>query len=80
MLDTIGWLYYRLDKIEHSSKFLARAVATDEKIPAEINYHYGVVLLKTGNKAQAKVELTKATASGAQYPAFDDAKKLLAGI
>jgi tetratricopeptide (TPR) repeat protein len=80
MLDTIGWLYYRLDKIEQSSKFLAKAVATDEKIPAEINYHYGVVLLKTGNKAQAKVELTKAVAAGAEYPALEEAKKLLAGI
>lgn len=80
MLDTIGWLYYRLNKIDLSVTFLAKAVSSGEKIPLEVNYHYGAALLKKGNKAQAKTELTKATVAEANYPALGDAKKLLSGI
>jgi hypothetical protein len=38
------------------------------------------LLAQTGNKADARRELVLATGDGAQYPAIDDARKLLAGL
>ncbi len=80
MLDTIGWLNYRLGKTEQSVSFLAKAVTADDKVSPEVHYHYGAALLKSGNKPLAKTELTKAVAPEANYPSLPEAKKLLSGI
>jgi len=80
MLDTIGWTYYRLNKLDLAQATFARAISTGNNVPAEIHYHYGATLLKAGNKSQAKVELTKAVSNDAKGPDIDDAKKLLSTI
>ncbi len=79
VLDTMGWIYYRLNKNDKALSLLSRAVV-GEKIPPEIHYHYGAALLKSSNKPQAKIELQKATAENAKYPAIVEAKKILTGL
>ncbi|HUY68713.1 MAG TPA: tetratricopeptide repeat protein [Alphaproteobacteria bacterium] len=80
-LDTLGWVDYRLGKIDEARIFLARATADGTASP-EIYYHYGAILLKAGARKQAKVELEKALAGGgaAFYPGLDDARKMRAGL
>jgi tetratricopeptide (TPR) repeat protein len=80
MLDTLGWLYYRLDKMDQAVSTLAKAASATDKVAPEIYYHYGAALLKSGNKSQAKIELTKAVSADAKYPALEEAKKLLNSI
>ena len=57
--DTLGWIYYQRGIYEAALSALRQA---SEKLPtnAEIRYHYGMALLKTGDKDGAKQELTTA--------------------
>ena len=77
--DTLGWIYYQQGIYEAALSALRQA---SEKLPAnaEIRYHYGMALLKTGDKAGAKRELTAALAGTPTFEGVDDAKKALAGL
>ncbi len=51
ILDSMGWVYYRMGNIEKSLSFLKQAYA---KFPdPEVAAHYGEVLWQTGNKEEA---------------------------
>ncbi|HWT99002.1 MAG TPA: tetratricopeptide repeat protein [Terriglobales bacterium] len=76
LLDTVAWIYYRLGQFQTAASFMQRVMANADVTP-QMRYHYAAVLLKQGNKQEAEVELKKATASGASYPGFDDAKLML---
>lgn len=76
LLDTVAWIYYRLGQYQAAASFMQRVMANADVTP-QMRYHYAAVLLKQGNKQEAAVELKKATAAGASYPGFDDAKLML---
>jgi len=80
LLDTLAWLYYRQNNLDQALPIMERAVNGQKDVPAEIHYHYGVMLAKLHKNAEAKAELEKATVAGADYPALEDAKKLLASL
>jgi tetratricopeptide (TPR) repeat protein len=76
LLDTLGWVYYRQDNLTQAVTILERAVAAG-KVPAQVHYHYGAVLLKLGRKDLAKEQLQQATQTAETYVGLDDAKRML---
>jgi tetratricopeptide (TPR) repeat protein len=79
LLDTLAWVYYRQNNIEQAETVMKQAVSIDAKLklPAQMHYHYGAILAKSGHPAEAKAELQQATADNATYPGKDEAQKLL---
>jgi tetratricopeptide (TPR) repeat protein len=78
LLDTLGWVYFRQGNLHLAQTILERALGQNgDKLPPQIHYHYGAILMKSGQTDKAKAELAKAVVEGAKYPGIDDAKKLL---
>jgi tetratricopeptide (TPR) repeat protein len=57
-LDSLGWVYYRLDKVELAERFLKRALLFAASDPT-IHEHLGDVYEKTGRVAEALAEYEK---------------------
>jgi predicted Zn-dependent protease len=76
LLDTVGWVYFRLGNMAQASTFLARAAAGGQ-VPAQVHYHYGALLLKEDQKALAKEQLQLAVQAPQKFAGQDDAKHLL---
>ncbi|HVI52551.1 MAG TPA: tetratricopeptide repeat protein [Candidatus Sulfotelmatobacter sp.] len=77
LLDTVAWVYYRLDNVPQALTLIERIPNADH-LPQQIHYHYGAILLKAGRKDQAKRELQDALADPAStYAGVEDARKLL---
>jgi tetratricopeptide (TPR) repeat protein len=79
-LDTLAWIYYRQGNNQQAQVIMERAIATKAKLPPEVHYHYGAILVKADKPQAAKAELKQATVEGANYPGLDEARKLLAGL
>lgn len=79
LLDTLGWVYYRLGDMPQATTLLARA-ATAENAPQQIHYHYGAVLLKDNQPDLAKQQLEIAVKDNPKYPGADEAKRLLGSL
>jgi Flp pilus assembly protein TadD len=77
--DTLGWILYQRGIHQQALALLKEA---SEKLPtnAEVRYHYGMVLLKTGDKAGAERELTQALAGTPTYDGVEEARKALAEL
>jgi tetratricopeptide (TPR) repeat protein len=76
LLDTVGWVYFRLGNMAQAQTFLSRAAAF-QNAPAQIHYHYGALLLKQNQQQQAKEQLQIAVKDTRKYPGSDEAKRLL---
>ena len=57
-LDSLGWIYYRLDRVELAERFLKRALLFAASDPT-IHEHLGDVYEKTGRVAEARAEYEK---------------------
>ncbi len=79
LLDTLGWVYYRMGQYSKASVYLERALSRPD-VPAEVHYHYGALLLRMGQKEKARAQLELATSGGAGPAWVDDAKKMLGTI
>jgi tetratricopeptide (TPR) repeat protein len=79
-LDTLGWVYFRQGNIQQAQTVMERVMAYKGSLPPEVHYHYGSLLLKLGKTAEAKSELTLATAEGARYSSLGEAKKMMGGL
>ena len=66
ILDTIGWIYYRMDDFTQAHSFIDRALtrAPDASI---LNYHMGMVLYQKGETEPAREKLEKALEDGADF-------------
>ena len=80
LLDTLAWVYYRQGNTAAALSTMTRVTQSMPTLTPEMHYHYGAILLKAGKTAQAKAELSEATASDNAYPGMDDAKALLAPL
>ncbi|MFZ1991450.1 MAG: tetratricopeptide repeat protein [Alphaproteobacteria bacterium] len=78
LLDTLGWVEYRLGNFDDAVALLRRAAAGAPN-EAQIHYHLGLAYLASGDRARAKPELTIAATANAPYRGLDQARKLLAG-
>jgi len=77
LLDTLAWVYFRQGHMQQAQTLMERAMSYGSRLPAQIHYHYGVLLLKAGKTAPAKKELQQAVTEGASYPGLEEAIKLL---
>jgi tetratricopeptide (TPR) repeat protein len=66
ILDSLGWVSYRLGKMDEALKWLSRAFELLED--AEIGAHYGEVLWKTNQKDKAREIWEKAGEINAENP------------
>ncbi len=80
MLDTLSWVYYRQGNLDKAQAVMEQMKALKTKLPPEIHYHDGLILLKAGKPSEAKEELQQAVVEGASYPGLDQAKKTLQGL
>jgi tetratricopeptide (TPR) repeat protein len=76
VLDTIGWVLYRLEEYPQAATYLEKALAKGNP-PAELSYHHAMVMYKSGQSAQAIRSLKQALAGDARFPWRDEADKLL---
>jgi len=67
ILDSIGWVYYRMGRIVESIKFLEQAIAKDKHHPVILN-HLGDAYLKKGEFSTAIQYWQKSLEFGPDYP------------
>jgi tetratricopeptide (TPR) repeat protein len=59
ILDTIGWIYYRMQDLHKARGLIEKALAAAPDAPI-LNYHMGMVHFKNGEAAEARKKLEKA--------------------
>jgi tetratricopeptide (TPR) repeat protein len=79
VIDTLGWVYYKLGDSERSLAFLKDL---PEKVPNNptYNYHLGMVLYKSGRQDEAKKSLTQAVESKESFLGREEAERTLAKL
>jgi tetratricopeptide (TPR) repeat protein len=78
-LDTLGWIYYRLDQYDRAIPLLTRAVEANAA-SAVFAYHLGMALYKGGDSASARMQLRRAVESRQQFAGSEEASKILASM
>ncbi len=79
LLDTLGWVHYRLGEYTEAVKVLTGVVEKAPDVPV-FNYHLGMAYLKQGNKQAARDYLSKAVGEKYNYTGVDEARKALAEL
>jgi len=70
IVDSLGWVYYKLNDLENASFYLERAVRQSLHHPnAELNYHLAMAYIGSGRRAEAARELDRALQIRPGYPA-----------
>jgi tetratricopeptide (TPR) repeat protein len=77
LLDTLGWVQYRLGNLDDAIEILERSVKARPEL-AQIRYHLGMAYRARGNRSKARYELELATANTTAYRGLDDAILALA--
>ena len=80
LLDTLGWVYFRLGRTQDALALFGRASALAPNLPPQFHYHYGIALLSDHQRDQALAELRQAVVKDANYQGHDEAEKLLASL
>ncbi|WP_419662667.1 tetratricopeptide repeat protein [Desulfosarcina variabilis] len=76
ILDTVGWLYYRLGDYAKALPPLEQALARAPD-SEEILSHMGILLYQLGRENEARQTLEKALAGDHAFPAREDAEQVL---
>jgi len=76
VLDTLGWIYYKMGDYRHAQEMITKGLV---KAPssAMLNYHLGMVLLKTGQTDKGKERLNWAVRSGEEFSGRQEALQIL---
>ena len=74
--DTLGWTLYRQGKVEQALPLLRQGVAGMPGNPTH-RYHLGALLIKMGQRAEGRKELTEALKSGGAFEGATRARELL---
>ncbi len=70
IVDSLGWVYYKLNDLENARFYLERAVRQSLQQPnAELNYHLAMVYIRLGQRGDAARELKRALQIRPGYPA-----------
>lgn len=79
IMDTVGWVHYKLGDIQKARGFIEEAL---ELAPdaVELNYHLGVILYDSGNTDGARAKLMKALEGDADFYGRKEAQKILAKL
>ena len=76
-LDTLGWVRLKMGHSDQALRLLKQAIAKAPDLAA-LNYHLGLALYQSGQKAEAKVYLSKALKSMEAFQGRREAEQLLA--
>ena len=79
LLDTLAWIYYKMGLHKEATSVLKKALPKAPDHPL-INYHFGLMTLKTGDRVTAKKHLEKAAQKPIDLEHVEDARQLLAEI
>jgi predicted Zn-dependent protease len=79
LVDTLGWVQYRLGNIDDAVSLLERAVQAMPEHP-QLRYHLGMAYRARGDAAKARAELEKAVVVPTAYRGRDEAKNALASL
>ncbi len=79
LLDTLGWVYYKLNDLDSALPLLKKAVDAAPK-SGVLRYHLGMVYYKKGDKAAAKDELTRAFATEEKFAGEDEGRAALKAL
>lgn len=74
LIDTVAWLNYRLGNLDVARTLLERAGAETHQNP-QLRYHYGAVLLASGDEEKAQGVLSSTV--GHEFPGSEDVARLL---
>ena len=77
ILDTIGWINFKMKQIDQARDDIAKALEQHPDNPM-INYHMGMILHSIGKKEAARIYLEKAVENQNDFLGADTAGKLLA--
>ena len=79
VLDTLGWVHYKLGDLDKAMSIIEKAVdkTTDNNA---INFHMGLLLHEKGRDMEARVMLEKAVAGDGAFSGKDQAEALLKTI
>jgi tetratricopeptide (TPR) repeat protein len=75
LLDTRGWVYYRLGDYEKAAQILTTVVEAAPEEPI-FRYHLGMTYYKQGDTRAAKELLSGAVAEGMMYEGVDEARQI----
>jgi len=76
LVDTLGWVYFRLGEFSQARGLIEQALAAAPNSDV-LNYHMGAVLVKLGQKDEAQEKLRKALEGAEDFPGRGEAEKLL---
>lgn len=79
LVDTLGWVQYRLGNVDDAVSLLERAVKGMPEHP-QLRYHLGMAYKARGDAAKARAELQRAIVVPTTYRGRDDAKSALAAL
>ena len=79
IMDTEGWVYYRMGNFHRAAEIIAQAQSADPT-NAVLNYHLGVVLAEIGRKEEARQHLQDAVNSGQKFHGREQAVEMLKGL
>ncbi|MCG6534196.1 MAG: tetratricopeptide repeat protein, partial [Syntrophales bacterium LBB04] len=76
VLDTLGWIYYKMGDNSAALTYLARAAGKSAE-SGRINYHLGVVNQKSGKVKEAKDYFKKAAESKEAFEGKEEARRMM---
>jgi len=76
VLDTVGWIYYKMGKFAQAQAALATVAGGNQNNPV-FQYHLGMVLAKMGKNEEAKERLKLAVSSKQAFSGKEEAEKTL---
>ncbi len=79
LLDTLAWVYYKMGLNKEAIRLLKNALVRAPDHPL-INYHFGLITLKAGDRATAHKHLTKAVQEPSDLENIEEVHQLLAEI
>ena len=79
LLDTLGWVYFKLNDFNRAAPLLKKAVDAAPK-SGVLHYHLGMAYYKKGDKAAAKTELTRAFATEEKFAGEDEGRATLKAL
>jgi len=75
IMDTVGWVSYKLGEYDYAVAVLAEVVEMSPEVPV-FNYHLGMAYYKRGDKEKAKGYLSKAIDEKYTYDGVDEARRV----
>jgi len=79
LLDTLGWVYYKLDDVDQAVRYLEAAVEAGLDDPT-LEYHLGMAYIKAGEAQAARKSLERALSENSDHEWRVEAQTALSGI